>query len=81
MIFFAILASGGNLLLPKEILYAGFVLPALLLRYPTELLTKNHRIIWHFFFYIPGHALVGLAHALEVKIIGENIKKMIHQPN
>ena len=61
MIFFAILASGGNLLLPKEILYAGFVLPALLLRYPTELLTKNHRIIWLFLLTFVVIGTIGLA--------------------
>ena len=48
MLFFAILASGGNLLFPKAILYAGFIGPALMLRHPSELLKPSHRHIWLF---------------------------------
>ncbi|NCQ63599.1 MAG: hypothetical protein GW757_06670 [Alphaproteobacteria bacterium] len=55
MLFFAILASGGNLLFPKAILYAGFIGPALMLRHPSELLKPSHRHIWLF---IAGFLLI-----------------------
>ncbi|GAB5348747.1 hypothetical protein [Alteriqipengyuania sp. 357] len=59
MLFFAMLASGGNLLFPKAIVYAGFLLPALLLRHPSEILSRTHRLIWLFLIAFGLVALIG----------------------
>lgn len=70
MIFFAFLASGGNPIFPKALLYVGFALPAMLLRYPSAFFRSSYRHIWLFLGAFVIVALISLLQEAGGGIVG-----------